>query len=466
MSEERNAVRFRQAAALLPPHLRRPVERLDGTSQARVEELRLRAGRPLTLVCPEGERTVPGAEAPVRSMDLSLVLEIATQASAHTALERVRNGFFTVRGGHRIGICGSGVVRDGEVRNLRQLSSLAIRVAREVPGLSAAVLDRLWSGGVLQSTLLLSPPGGGKTTLLRDLIRAVSDGEGGPALRVGVADERGELAGMYQGEPQFSIGRQTDVLDGCPKGPALLMLLRGMNPQVLAADEITAPEDAAALEMAANCGVSLLCTAHAGSLEELKARPLYRRLLDEGLFRRLAIIERAGRERRYQVVELLLAGGAGALGCSAAAQLSRRVAVLRALLGALEGMEREIAFRLTPMPELLERAAAESPPPVCTLFARCRTLLDELGERSMAELWREALEQVPLGLDGPGRLALEELGEVLGRYDGDGQREALAHTRAELSRALEQAREAREKQGRMYQVLGITAGAFLVILLL
>ena len=285
MSEERNAVRFRQAAALLPPHLRRPVERLDGTSQARAEELRLRAGRPLTLVCPEGERTVPGAEAPVRSMDLSLVLEIATQASAHTALERVRNGFFTVRGGHRIGICGSGVVRDGEVRNLRQLSSLAIRVAREVPGLSAAVLDRLWSGGVLQSTLLLSPPGGGKTTLLRDLIRAVSDGEGGPALRVGGADERGELA-------------------ACPKGPALLMLLRGMNPQVLAADEITAPEDAAALEMAANCGVSLLCTAHAGSLEELKARPLYRRLLDEGLFRRLVIIERAGRERRYQVVEL------------------------------------------------------------------------------------------------------------------------------------------------------------------
>ena len=100
------------------------------------------------------------------------------------------------------------------------------------------------------------------------------------------------------------------------------------------------------------------------------------------------------------------------------------------------------------------------------LKQRMEYVLDERGERSMAELWREALEQVPLGLDGPGRLALEELGEVLGRYDGDGQREALAHTRAELSRALEQAREAREKQGRMYQVLGITAGAFLVILLL
>ena len=108
---------------------------------------------------------------------------------------------------------------------------------------------------------------------------------------------------------------------------------------------------------------------------------------------------------------LLLAGGAGALGCSAAAQLSRRVAVLRALLGALEGMEREIAFRLTPMPELLERAAAESPPPVCTLFARCRTLLDELGERSMAELWREALQE-------PGKPALKQSLEIADLLQG------------------------------------------------
>ena len=302
MSEERNAVRFRQAAALLPPHLRRPVERLDGTSQARAEELRLRAGRPLTLVCPEGERTVPGAEAPVRSMDLSLVLEIATQASAHTALERVRNGFFTVRGGHRIGICGSGVVRDGEVRNLRQLSSLAIRVAREVPGLSAAVLDRLWSGGVLQSTLLLSPPGGGKTPLLRDLIRCLSKGsQTHPALRVAVVDERGEIAAARGGCAQFDVGPHTDILTGTEKAEGISMLLRAMNPQVIAVDEITAPEDIRAMTVAANCGVAFLATVHGRDLDELRRRKLCRELLDTELFHQFIVLEGRGSARTSRV---------------------------------------------------------------------------------------------------------------------------------------------------------------------
>ena len=303
MANAQDAARFRQAAALLPPRLRRWAEGLGPAEQGAAEELRLRAGRPMTAVLPEGERPLSGE--PVRQEELYAVLEIATQASAHTALERVRGGFFTVRGGHRIGICGTAVVRDGAVCNLRQLSSLAIRVAREVPGTSAPVLDRLWSEGEFQSTLLLSPPGGGKTTLLRDLVRALSDGEGGrPALRVGVADERGELAGMCRGEPQFAVGSRTDVLDGCPKGAGLLMLLRGMNPQVLAADEITDPADCAALSLAANCGVALLCSAHGAGLEDLERRPLYRDLLERKIFRRLVVIRRTGEGRSYRVSRL------------------------------------------------------------------------------------------------------------------------------------------------------------------
>lgn len=303
MREQGDVTRYLQAAALLPPHLRRQAEGLDQSSQAVAEELRLRAGRPMTVVCPTGERPLPGGE-PVSPADLSLVVEIATRASAHTAMERMRSGFFTVPGGHRIGICGSAVVKDGAVFNLRQLSSLAIRIARQVPGAAAAVADRLWEGDRFQSTLILSPPGGGKTTLLRDLIRRLSDGTGHPPLRVGVADERGELAAMYNGLPQFDVGRQTDVMDGCPKAEGLMMLLRGMNPQVLVADEITAPQDCAALLLAANCGVRLLCTAHAADLEDLKARPLYRPLLENRCFQKLAVLSRRPEGRSCQVYQL------------------------------------------------------------------------------------------------------------------------------------------------------------------
>ena len=299
--------RYEQAAALLPARWQQAARRVPDFRKAQAEEFRLRAGRPMTLVTTEGELFVSD-ELPRQSVtqsDLEQLCDTVTGYSRYAASESMGKGYLVGRGGFRVGLCGTVVLRDGVGVNLRDISSASVRISRQAAGLCRDMTQLLPEGESFQSTLIAAPPGAGKTTLLREMVAALSNGsEERAPLRVGIVDERGELAAMYQGEPQFSIGRQTDVLDGCPKGPALLMLLRGMNPQVLAADEITAPEDAAALEMAANCGVSLLCTAHAGSLEELKARPLYRRLLDEGLFRRLVIIERAGRERRYQVVEL------------------------------------------------------------------------------------------------------------------------------------------------------------------
>lgn len=294
---------YDEAAGLLPYDLRRWAASVPEGDKAMAEEFRLRAGRGLMLSCPGGERPVPGAP-PITAADLGMVLEIASQASAHTVLDRVQSGFVTVKGGHRVGICGSAVVKDGEIHNLRQLSSMAIRIAREVPDAGAEVLPQLVEGGRLQSALVLSPPGAGKTTLLRDLIRRVSDGMGAPPLRVGVADERGELAAMYGGVPMNDLGARTDVMDGCAKGAGLMMLLRGMNPQVLAADEITAAEDVEALEQAAGCGTALLCTAHGGGAEDLWRRPLYRRLLAAGVFQKVVLIRLDGGKRRYQVSDL------------------------------------------------------------------------------------------------------------------------------------------------------------------
>lgn len=301
---EHGAERFAEAAALLPFEFRQAAFGMQDAEKARIEEFRLRLGRPLMVSDLNGEYPVRGCETRLEPSDLGTVLEIASQASAHTVLDRVKSGFVTIKGGHRVGICGSAVVKDGEIYNLRQISSMSIRIAKEVPDAAAGVLPELVEGGVLQSTLVLSPPGMGKTTLLRDLIRRVSDGVGVLPRRVGVADERGELAAMYDGFPQVSIGARTDVVDGCTKAAALTMLLRGMNPQVLAADEITAAADVSGMEAAAGCGVTLLCTAHGGSASDLWTRPLYRRLMEAKLFQKVVLIRLIDARRHYQVLDL------------------------------------------------------------------------------------------------------------------------------------------------------------------
>lgn len=302
MKIQSGAEAYRQAAQVLPRRLRQEALGLPQEEQEQAEELRLRAGWPMTAVLPEGERPVGGP--PVEPEELEQLVEIASRASVHAVLEQIRRGYLTVAGGHRIGLCGTAVMEGGGIHALRSLSSANLRIARQVPGAARPVLGALCPGGRLESTLILAPPGQGKTTLLRDIIRQVSEGEGCLPLRVAVADERGELAALYGGRPQLDVGRRTDVAEGCPKAQGLMLLLRAMNPQVLAVDEITAPEDAAALRTAAGCGVTLLATAHGAGREDLTRRPLYRGLLEEGMFRRLVEITRREGRREYRVEEL------------------------------------------------------------------------------------------------------------------------------------------------------------------
>ena len=297
--EERIA-RCREAARLLPEHLQRPVLDCGGEICALAEEFRLRIGQPLSLLGPNGEACF--RTEPVCAGDLQTVLDRATEFSAYRCADSIRRGYITVRGGCRVGLCGTVVLRGGEIATVQELSSVSIRIAKAVEGCAASLYPQLWNGRQFDSTLFIAPPGGGKTTLLRDLIRLLSNGdEDHPPLRLCVADERGEIAAVCGGRAQFDVGRQTDVLSGASKAEGILMLLRSMNPQVIAVDEITDPEDIQAMLLASNCGVSFLATVHGRDLQEIRRRKICQDLLETELFHQFVILERKNGTRQYRV---------------------------------------------------------------------------------------------------------------------------------------------------------------------
>lgn len=287
---------FENAAALMPGDIRDAARALPGGVKAVAEEFRLRTGLPPAVLTQEGERGMVQRAVTVR--DLDSLLEAATRASAHTALESVAAGFVTVRGGCRVGLCGTVSESEGRILTIRRLSSAVIRIPREVKGCAGGIYPALTDGG-FRDTLIISPPGAGKTTLLRELVRMLSS-----TYRVGLLDERGEVAGVWEGVPLFNVGPQTDVLTGADKRRGALMLLRSMNPQILAMDEITARGDLDALRTAAGCGVRLLATAHAFDRQDMLRRGLYREILNCGIFERVVVIRRRGALREYEVTEL------------------------------------------------------------------------------------------------------------------------------------------------------------------
>ena len=282
--------RYEQSCEFLPHRLKSLALSLPDKQKERVEELRLRVMHPLTVLTLEGELNAApdGRASLVTAEDLEQMLGAVTEYSRYACIETLRQGFLPLRGGFRLGVCGSAVVRDGEVSNLKDISSLALRIVCEHIGLGSDIAPQLFSAdGRFLSTLILSPPGGGKTTLLRDLIRVLSLGDAEHrALRVAV------------------LGNHTDVLSLCPKAVGIPMVLRGMNPQVIAVDEITAEEDIRAMCLAANCGVGLLASIHAASVDELHQKPLWRELLRARVFRRCIVIRSNGGARSYEVGDL------------------------------------------------------------------------------------------------------------------------------------------------------------------
>lgn len=284
---------FQTACDLLPSPLRR---RIEVFARRQPEEIRLRSGRLPALVINGREQEAAGDR--LSETELMQVLERATGASLHAAMPAMVNGYISYKG-LRIGLCGSAIVNQGRLAGFRDFSSLAIRLPRECRGICAGFIDRLLQTG-LDNTLVVSPPGLGKTTLLRELIRVLAD----MGTRVGVLDERNELSASSGGRQYFDLGRCSDVLVGVPKGAGVGMLLRGINPQVIAMDEISAGEDKLVIERIIGCGVSVLASAHGRDRYDMLRRPMYRELFEMGAFSNVLTISRAGEDRRYSLERL------------------------------------------------------------------------------------------------------------------------------------------------------------------
>lgn len=287
-----------------PKHIKEALE--DNISEEEVniiEEIRIRINLPIIVKLAEKEKII---DYKVSTEDINYIFQKICENSIYAYQNQIANGFVTIKGGNRVGIVGTAVVQNGKVTNLNYVSGLNFRIAQEIIGCSNKIMPNIIRGETIYNTLIIAMPGMGKTTLLRDIIRNLSNGftDGNTKIKgqnISVIDERGEISATYRGGSQNELGIRTDVLNDIPKAIGMKMAIRSMAPQIIAADEIGSVDDVNAIQYAICCGIKGIFTAHGNSVEDVKKNTELKSLIDNKIFEKFIIIKKEDGRRKIIV---------------------------------------------------------------------------------------------------------------------------------------------------------------------
>lgn len=303
--------REQEILGIFPDYLRKMWNKAANRMED-LQEIRLRCNLPVILLIKHrefflsdtGEITSHLEDAHrTIATELEHIINHVCNYSIYAYEDEMKQGYLTIPGGHRIGIAGQVVLEHNEVKSMKNISCLNIRISHQIKEVSTNLLSKLYSYGDFLNTIIISPPGCGKTTMLRDIIRQVSNGNSyAKGKTVGLVDERSEIAGSYMGIAQNDVGIRTDVLDGCPKAIGMMMLIRSMSPQIIAVDELGNKEDIIALQQAICSGSKLVVTIHGYSILDIQKKMFLRELLDLQIFERFIILEKVNNRCNVQAV--------------------------------------------------------------------------------------------------------------------------------------------------------------------